>query len=753
MPPPPTHARAPVYALVGNPNCGKSTLFNALTGLKQKVGNYPGVTVEKKVGTAYSQHGQPLMVIDLPGTYSLAARSPDEAVTRDVLLGRRADTAMPDRILCIVDATNLERNLYLVHQILDLGRPVILVLNMMDLAAKAGLNVRVARLEKELGIPVIACEAVNAKGLIELKLAMSRPDLPLSRHAWNVPAAIAPAVAELQASLAADDGKSPLIARAEALLLLTDLDVVRVSGSAPLSARTAEILRGWQQRWEREGTDWAGALVQARYDAIGLLAAEVVLRTPIGPSPSDRIDAVVTHPFWGWVVLVGIMTLVFFSIFTLAQYPMDLIGNGVAAFGSWVKGALPAGDLNNLLADGAIAGAGNVLVFLPQILILFFFIGLLENTGYMARAAFIMDRLMSRVGLNGRSFIPLLGSYACAIPGIMATRTIENAKDRLVTIMVAPLMSCSARLPVYLVMIAALVPGDRVPIATKVGLMVLMYALGTAGAFGFAWLFKRTLLKGEPPLMIMELPPYHLPRVKDTILQMAERAWLFVRNAGTVILAISVVLWFLAAFPRAPEGSTPQQQLAHSYAGDAGRALEPIIKPLGFDWRIGISLITSFAAREVFVSSTAVVFSVDKDEADKNVEPLRKALQEARWPDGRFLFTPLVCLSLMVFYVFAMQCMSTVAVVRRETNTWRWPLFQIAYMTGTAWVASFVLYQTGRFFGFLAADVSPLFQTIAALALVALAAGALLWRSFGRRKAHQGGCGSCPTDKFKAKLK
>ncbi|MBL9188010.1 MAG: ferrous iron transport protein B [Opitutaceae bacterium] len=696
-----THSRTPVYALVGNPNCGKSTLFNALTGLKQKVGNYPGVTVEKKIGTAYSQHGQPITVIDLPGAYSLAARSPDEAVTRDVLLGRRTDTAQPDRILCIVDATNLERNLYLVHQILDLGRPVILVLNMMDVAARAGLNIRVARLEHELGIPVIPCEAVNGKGLIELKLAMSRADLPLSRHAWDIPAPIAPAVAELQASLIAHDRKSPLIARAEALLLLTDQDSVRVAGSTPLGARTAEILRTWQKRWEEEGTDWAGTLVNSRYEVIGRIAADTV--TPAGhngPTASDKIDAVATHPLWGWVMLGTVMTALFLSIFTLAEYPMAFIEGAIASLADWVKqdSGMPDGDLRDLITDGAIAGVGGVIVFLPQILILFFFIGLLESTGYMARAAFIMDRLMSRVGLNGKSFIPLLSSYACAIPGIMATRTIEDQKDRLVTILVAPLMSCSARLPVYLLMIAALVPGDRVPLATKVGIMLLMYALGTFGAFGFAWLFKRTLLKGAPPVMIMELPPYRFPGLKDVALHMMERAWLFLRRAGTVILGISIVLWFLAAYPKAPEGATPQQQLAQSFAGRAGHALEPAIKPLGFDWQIGIGLITSFAAREVFVSTMGVVFNAEAD--DEDTTPLRQALLAAQWPDGRPLFTPLVCFTLMIFYVFAMQCVSTIAVVRRETNGWKWPIFQTLYMTGTAWILSFVVFQAGRALGF-----------------------------------------------------
>jgi ferrous iron transport protein B len=546
---------------------------------------------------------------------------------------------------------------------------------------------------------VIACEAINGKGVIDLKLAMSRADLALSRHAWDIPAAISPAVAEIQASLTSNDGKAPLIARAEALLLLTDQDSVRVAGSTPLSDRTAEILRGWQQRWEREGTDWAGTLVTSRYDAIGQIASEVLLQGGAkGPSLSDRIDEVVTHPIWGWVALGSLMTVIFFSIFTLAEYPMDFIDTQIASFSETVKATMAPGDLRDLITDGAIAGVGGVVIFLPQILILFFFIGLLESTGYMARAAFIMDRLMGRVGLNGKSFIPLLSSYACAIPGIMATRTIEDHKDRLVTILIAPLMSCSARLPVYLLMIAALVPGDRVPTLTKVGIMLLMYALGTFGAFGFAWLFKRTLLKGESPAMIMELPPYRRPSMLEVTRHMLERAWLFLRRAGTVILGISIVLWFLSAYPKTPEGTPASEQVAQSFAGQAGKALEPMIKPLGFDWQIGIGLITSFAAREVFVATMGVVFNAKSD--DDGTAPLRQALVDARWPDGRPLFTPLVCITLMIFYVFAMQCVSTVAVVRRETNSWKWPLFQIVYMTGTAWILGLVVYQSGRALGF-----------------------------------------------------
>jgi len=691
--------RTPVYAVVGNPNCGKTTLFNALTGLRQKVGNYPGVTVEKKTGITYSQHGRPIQIIDLPGAYSLAARSPDEAVLRDVLLGRREDTPQPDRIVCVIDASNLERNLYLVHQVLDLGRPVILALNMMDVAAEAGIKVDPAALERELGVPVIPCEAVRGKGLVELRLAMSRIELPLAKHRWDVPGPIAPAVAEIQASLVQNDARPPLVARAEALLLLTDFDSVRVAGSKQHSSRTLEILQNWRARWTKDGTDWSGVLIRSRYDAIKVLCEDVVLRDRhAGPSRSDRIDAVLCHPIWGLAVFAVLMSLMLFSVFSLASYPMDWIDEHVAALGAWVKAAMAPGDLRDLVTDGVIAGVGAVVVFLPQILILFFFVGLLESTGYMARAAFLMDRIMSKVGLTGRAFVPLLSSYACAIPGIMATRTIENARDRLVTILVAPLMSCSARIPVYSLLIAALLPAET-SAWTKTGLAALMYLIGTVGTVGYAWVFKRFLVKGGSPHMIMELPAYQPPRLLDITRHMVERGWLFLKNAGTIILAISIVLWVLTTYPKHPDpAATPTQQIAHSFAGHAGHILEPVIKPLGFDWRVGIGLITSFAAREVFVNSMGVIFGVES--SDDDTTPLRDALRKAQWPDGAPLFTPLVCLTLMVFYVFAMQCMSTIAVVKRETNSWRWPLFQVAYMTGTAWVVCFIVYHAGRALGY-----------------------------------------------------
>ncbi|RME70399.1 MAG: ferrous iron transport protein B [Verrucomicrobia bacterium] len=691
-----------VFALVGNPNCGKTTLFNALTGLRQKVGNYPGVTVEKKVGECFSQHGRRLQIIDLPGSYSLAARSPDEAILRDVLLGRRPDTPPPDRVICVLDASNLERNLYLATQILELGHPAIIVLNMMDLAAANGVEIDPKQLEARLGVPVIPCEAVNGKGITELRLAMSRADLRPSTFKAPIPDRMREAVHEIARGATRRDGAEPSPrAISEAMLLLTEQDGAAVPGSQGVPEAAREALERWTATWKADGFDWRGALVGARYAAISELCATVVRRgVGHGPSLSDRLDAVLLHRFWGWAALIGVMGLLFWSIFSWAEVPMNMIDGMMGSLSDAVTRSMPPGDLRDLITDGVIAGVNGVIIFLPQILILFFFIGLLESTGYMARAAFIMDRLMSRVGLNGKSFIPLLSSYACAIPGIMATRTIEEPKDRLVTILVAPLMSCSARLPVYILLIAAMFPSENVPPLQKAGLMLLMYVLGTVGAFFFAGLFKKTLLKGTPPLMIMELPPYRLPSLRAVLIQMFERAWMFVRRAGTIILGISIVLWFLTTYPKPaeplPEGESP---IAHSVAGRAGHLLEPAIEPLGFNWQIGIGLISSLAAREVFVSTMAVIYSVGED-AEADARPLREALLDAKWPDGRPVFTPLVCFGLMIFYVFAMQCISTLAVVRRETNSWRWPLFQLGYMTGTAWLLAFIVYQGGRALGF-----------------------------------------------------
>ncbi len=682
-------------AIAGNPNCGKSTIFNALTGLRQKVGNYPGVTVEKKTGRFFGSHGEAMELLDLPGSYSLQVRSPDEAVSRDVLLGRLPGTPRPDVIICVVDASNLERNLYLVAQMLELQIPVVVALNMVDVAEKNGIVIDLMALREKLGVPVIPMVGTKGVGFIELRQAVSRSPLPHPPICAQMPIVLEREVMALAKQLPV----APEVARGEALLLLTlhdqALDEVAHHERAIIDAtKTA------QQRLRTAGIDPLSAPVDARYDWIGEVcaAAHHSGGDHHALSISDRLDGWLTHRVWGWVAFLGIMVLMFFCIFTVAQYPMDWIKDGAAALSKWVTGHMPDSDLRGLLTDGIIAGVGGVVVFLPQILILYFFLGILEDTGYMARAAFIMDRLMSKVGLHGKSFIPMLSSLACAIPGIMASRTVENRKDRLVTILVAPLMSCSARIPVYTLMIAVLIPSHSA--LQKAGIMLSMYLLGLVAAAGMAWLFKRKLLRGETPMLLLEMPPYRLPSWRGVLLRMWERAGLFLRRAGTIILALSILLWALATFPKPDKAdATPSEALAQSFAGRMGHAIEPVIAPLGYDWKIGIGLIGSFAAREVFVGTMSIVYSVEnKDE--ENIEPLRDTMIAEKRADGRPVFTPLVCIGLMVFYVLAMQCISTVAIVRRETNSWRWPLFQIAYMTALAWIGAFIVFQGGKLLGF-----------------------------------------------------
>jgi ferrous iron transport protein B len=693
--------RARQVALAGNPNCGKTTLFNALTGLRQKVGNYPGVTVEKKAGKLHGSHGEPMEVLDLPGTYSLHGRSPDEAIACEVLLGERADTPRPDVVVVVLDAANLERNLYLLAQIVELRTPMVVALNMVDVAEARGMRVDPRRLEQALGVPVIATVASEKTGLVELKQALSKAALSTPSNVAPMPGPIERAVDEISPVLASLFPERRAAARAEALMLLAQPD-----GSPRLGnvASLKTIVTAAQKRVREAGLDPVSDPVEARYAWVQEIV-EGCARGAGGHSVtmSDRLDAVLTHKVWGWVAFLAVLGLMFFCIFTVAQYPMDWINSFVDWAGGHVAAMIPPGELQSLVKDGIIAGAGSVLVFLPQILILFFFIGLLEDTGYMARAAFIMDRLMSRVGLHGKSFIPLLSSFACAIPGIMATRTIENRKDRLATIFIAPFMSCPARLPVYALLIALFFPPDQVSAGQKAALMVAMYMVGLGAAFGTAWLFKRTLLKGETPMLLLELPPYHAPKLRSVAVQMWHRSRIFVWRVGTVILALSIVIWALARYPRpADPNASAGVALSQSFAGQLGHGMEPAIRPLGFDWKIGIGLVTSFAAREVFVGTMAIVHNVGDNSGgddDKNMGMIRNALRGDRWPDGRPVFTPLVCVGLMVFYVLAMQCLSTVAVVRRETNGWFWPLFQFAYMTGLAYVASFIIYQGGRLLG------------------------------------------------------
>ncbi len=687
-------SKARRVAIAGNPNCGKSTIFNALTGLRQKVGNYPGVTVEKKEGTCFGTHGEPITVIDLPGCYSLQARSPDEIVSRDVLLGRQTDTPVPEVIVIVVDATNLERNLYLTVQIMELGLPVVLALNMVDMAEKQDIRLDPSALSEKLGTPVIPTVATAGVGLITLKQAISGK-LPA---AANCRAPQHEAVEKEASSLGSLLNVPERAKRAEALLLLGSSEKA-ISSIADLPLGTRAQIAASQQNIRAAGIDPVAEIVEARYHWISQIVAEAVRGTNNSTArASDKLDAVLTHRFFGWLSFIGAMLTMFFAIFYLAQIPMDWIEAGFKLTGDFLQTHMPEGDFRSLIVDGMLAGVTGVLIFLPQILILSLFLGFLEDSGYMARAAFMMDRLMSSVGLHGKSFIPMLSSFACAIPGVMATRTIENRKDRLVTILVAPLMSCSARIPVYTLLIAVLLPDA--PAAMKSLIMLSMYMLGIAAAFTMAWLFKKTILRSETPFLLMEMPPYRVPSIKGLLLRMKERALLFLERAGTVILALSVLLWALTTYPK-PESSnaTESEKIAFSAAGRLGKAIEPLIAPLGFDWKIGIGLIGSLAAREVFVSTMSIVYNVESSDSRDSVEPLKDTMRAERHGDDRPVYSPLACIGLMVFYVLAMQCVSTLAVVRRETNSLTWPAFQFIYMSALAWLASFVVYQGGRLLG------------------------------------------------------
>ena len=645
-------------ALAGNPNAGKTTLFNSLTGLKQKVANYPGVTVERKEGP-WTLNGQAANLIDLPGLYSLDATSLDEQIASEVIRGEQAGTPKPDAIVAVVDATNLERNLYLVTQLFEFGVPVVIALTMIDVFEKQQHQIDVEMLSVLLKTPVIAVNAKSGRGMNELaaKVREVIGTTPEVQYAYNI-----------------DDGEAGPHGR-----------------------------------------------IFARYNFISEVVQDSVWHSDQKSHRiSDKIDRVLTHRFFGLVILVLILLVVFQTIFSWASLPMDLLEKGFGAIGDLVRAEMPPGILTDLLADGIIAGVGGVVVFLPQILLLFLFISLLEDSGYMSRAAFLLDKLMSRVGLHGKAFLPLISSFACAIPGIMATRTIESRRDRFATIMIAPFMSCSARLPVYTLMIATFFAGKTVFGFISVGalLMLAMYTLGIVVAVAVAFILKRTVLKAPPPPFVMELPPYRLPNLRTVFQNMVTRAWLFLKRAGTVILAISIILWALMYFPRASsptdqgdvsaasadgvvlsQAPAESEQLRHSFAGRLGHAIEPVIKPLGFDWKIGVALIASFAAREVLVSTLSIIYNVGKDENEES-ETLISAVRDAKTEDGRPTWTPLTALTLMVFFVLAMQCMSTLAVVRRETNSWIWPMFMLAYMTGLAYLGAFITYQGGKALGF-----------------------------------------------------
>ncbi|HEX5032106.1 MAG TPA: ferrous iron transport protein B [Candidatus Eisenbacteria bacterium] len=669
-------------ALVGSPNSGKSSLFNRLTGLRQKVANYPGVTVEKRAGTCHLPSGRQVEILDLPGTYSLTPRSPDEALVRDVLEGRQGAAAHADRVVAVVDATRLDRQLYLALQILRTRRPAMLVLNLMDEAEAQGIEIDVPALERLLGIPVLAVSAKTGMGVDRLRQTIDRANGNGNGHA-----------ASANGNGAGADGNGHAVE----------------AGNGHAAAADAP----WTELDPAHG-----------FREVESIVRQVVRRRPTEKAVRGRLDAVLTHRIFGPLIFVILMATVFQSIYAWATPAMDLLDAGVRALAGLGRATIPAGPIQSLLVNGILAGVGTVASFIPQLAILFFFIAVMEDTGYMARAAFLMDRVMGSVGLPGRAFLPLLSSFACAIPGIMATRTLPSRNDRLATILIAPLMSCSARLPVYALLIGAFIPNRHFGILSLRGLTLLsMYFLGILAALGVAWVARRTVLRGPRTAHVLEMPPYRVPSVRSVFLAIRERCLLFLGQAGSVILAVSIVLWFLASYPGGhPETKALESRAAaaasaghagdaaklrmeasgsalrHSFAGQLGHLIEPAIAPLGFDWKLGVGLLSSIAAREVMVSTMATMNNLDGS-ADPS-ESLRQALPRAVNPKtGLPLYTPLIAISLMVFFALALQCMSTVAVAKRETNSWRWPIGMLVMMNVMAWVASLAVYQGGRMLG------------------------------------------------------
>jgi len=700
-------------ALAGNPNSGKTTLFNALTGLRQKTGNYPGVTVERKTGSWVVGRSH-FDLIDLPGCYSLIPRSPDEKVASDIIFGRES-TNPPDAIICVVDVTNLARHLYLVGQVIEAGRPVVVALSMIDEAARLGLTVDTKRLAQHLKVPVVEVTASNGRGLdilgAELDRILNRPWDPPTR-AFQLPPALESRIKEY----------APLAGA-------TDIHTLNCVAGQHTSACTDKLEKIAKQVRADLGVDEETVrrfIVEARYKWQRGVAREVIRFD--GRKNSNwtrRLDDIFLHRVFGPIILVAVLALVFQSVFTWASYPADAISYVTDVWlPGLVENVLAPGPLQSLLIDGVIAGVGAVVVFLPQILLIYMFLTLLEDSGYLSRAAFILDHFMSKVGLSGRSFIPLLSSFACAIPGIMATRTIPHHKDRLATILIAPLMTCAARLPIYALLIAAFVPETKVwgPFGYQ-GLTLLgLYLLGIVGAMLVAAIFRRTILRGPTPPLLMELPTYRIPRIKTLLITLWDRGKTFLVAAGTIIFAVSILLWALFSYPHndgveaayttehsalvsqgasaddlaALENRAAAERLRHSFAGYIGRAIEPIIAPLGFDWKMGIGILGSFAAREVFVSTMGVTYGVGSSTDDAS---LTERLQADKNPQtGEPVWTPLVAITLLVFYAFALQCMSTIAVIKRETGGWKWPAFAFVYMTVLAYGAALLTRQIGLYF-------------------------------------------------------
>jgi ferrous iron transport protein B len=692
-------------ALVGNPNSGKTSLFNQLTGLNQKIGNFPGVTVDKKTGIALLGNEAKAMVIDLPGTYSIYPNSADEQIVSEVLVNPRSED-YPDMAIVVVDASNLRRNLLLFTQVMDLGLPVVLALNMMDLAKKDGKSIQLDILSKALGVPVVAINARNGEGLTELKSMMQEVPVPTQLRVYQPRQAHQELLSQIEQEFD--------LTEAYASLQLA----LENSFFHQLDKQKQAVIKEWGTATGFSPNDIQKKETLERYQYIDQLLQQAI--APAGeqgkPSFSRRLDKILLHKVWGYVVFFLVLFLIFQAIFAWAEWPMDLIDGLFGNLSTWLSATLPEGALTDLLANGMVPGIGGILIFIPQIAILFAFISLLEESGYMARVVFLMDKIMRKFGLNGKSVVPLISGIACAIPAIMATRTIDNWKERLITIMVTPLMSCSARLPIYAIMIALVVPETYVLGFLNVqGLALMgMYLLGFVAAISAATVMKWLLKTREKSFLLMELPTYKLPRWKNVGYTIYEKTQAFVLEAGKVIIAISIVLWVLASYGPGDrmaqaedviktemqgrewdeevfENKVAAYRLENSYAGVFGKTIEPVLEPLGFDWKIGIAIITSFAAREVFVGTMATIYSLGGTDDEGTV---RSRMEAERHPvTGEPFYTAALGFSIMVFYAFAMQCMSTLAVVYRETKGWKWPAIQFVYMTSLAYIASFIVYQ------------------------------------------------------------
>ena len=623
----------PVVALLGNPNCGKTALFNLLTGSRQKVANYSGVTVERKEGRLSLDSGKNIRILDLPGAYSLYPRSLDEKVTCNVLLGRAQGEKRPDLVICVLSAMNLRRNLRLVLAAKRLGLPCVVVLNMLDIAQRQGLSIDTAALSDELGLPVLTSVGIEASGADGIKTFLSQLD-------WR------------------------------------NLSAMQTgTGDATLENVASHIAHS-----ESDNIQVQKILQRLGLDKI------------IPDQLSDRLDSVLLHPVIGPLILVALLFCIFQAVFSWATLPMELIKGAIELLGAQIGALLPDTWVRSLLIDGILAGLGGVIIFLPQILILFFFILLLEESGYLPRAAYLLDRVMGSVGLSGRSFIPLLSSFACAIPGIMATRSISNSRDRLVTILIAPMMTCSARLPVYALLISAFIPEQKLWVGVDLqGLVLfLLYLSGILGAMGVAWILKRfTSEQFKMNALMMELPSYHLPRISNLAISLWQRAEIFLRRVGGIILIMTIALWVLSSFPFPPEGATGSA-IQYSFAGMLGQALAHVFAPIGFNWQISIALVPGMAAREVVVSSLATVYALSSSSAD--AADALVPLISASW-------TLATALSLLAWFVFAPQCLSTIAAVKRETGGWKIPIIMLSYLFGLAYLAAFITYRVACFFG------------------------------------------------------